>query len=132
MRGVEMVDFAQARRAMVDNQLRTRNVTDRRLLAAMLAVEREAFLPPARQALAYIDEAHDLGHGRALPAPAPFAKLVQLQFGERPSWIEHGFSLAVRQNGPVQFGERPSWIEHRFSSAVRRAGSNTDSARPFA
>ena len=73
-----MVDFERARQTMVDNQLRTSNVTDRRVLAAMLTVPRELFVPPARQALAYIDDAHDLGHGRAMPAPAPFAKLVQL------------------------------------------------------
>ncbi len=74
----EMVDFERARQVMVDNQLRTSNVTDRRLLGAMGSIARENFVPPARQALAYIDESHDLGHGRALPAPAPFAKLIQL------------------------------------------------------
>lgn len=73
-----MVDFERARKAMVDNQLRTSNVTDRRVLGAMLAVERENFVPASRAPLAYIDEAHDLGHGRAVPAPAPFAKLIQL------------------------------------------------------
>lgn len=73
-----MVDFERARKAMVDNQLRTSNVTDRRILNAMLSVPREDFVPASRRALAYIDEAHDLGHGRAMPAPAPFAKLVQL------------------------------------------------------
>jgi protein-L-isoaspartate(D-aspartate) O-methyltransferase len=44
----------------------------------MQTVPREKFVPAARQVLAYIDEPHDLGHGRALAAPAPFAKLVQL------------------------------------------------------
>lgn len=73
-----MVDFERARKAMVDNQLRTSNVTDRRILNAMLSVPREDFVPASRRALAYIDEVHDLGHGRAMPAPAPFAKLVQL------------------------------------------------------
>lgn len=73
-----MVDFERLRRLMVDNQLRTSNVTDRRVLAAMLEVPREEFVPPDRAALAYIDEAQDVGHGRALASPAPFAKLVQL------------------------------------------------------
>jgi protein-L-isoaspartate(D-aspartate) O-methyltransferase len=73
-----MVDFERARKTMVDNQLRTSNVTDRRVLAAMLAVPREQFVPADRKALAYIDDAHDLGHGRSLAAPAPFAKLLQL------------------------------------------------------
>lgn len=73
-----MVDFERARKIMVDNQLRTSNVTDRRVLAAMLSVPREQFVPADRKALAYIDDAHDLGHGRSLAAPAPFAKLLQL------------------------------------------------------
>jgi len=73
-----MVDFATARRRMVDNQLRTSNVTDRRILTAMDEVPRERFVPEARQALAYADTVHDLGHGRALASPAPFAKLIQL------------------------------------------------------
>ena len=36
-----MTDFAQARKAMVDHQLRTSDITDRRLLVAMGAVPRE-------------------------------------------------------------------------------------------
>ena len=82
-----MIDFERARKAMVDNQLRTSGITDRRLLAAMGEVPREAFVPEARRTLAYIDEAHPLQEGRsgrALPSPAPFAKLVQL------ASIQHG------------------------------------------
>jgi len=76
-----MVDFERARKAMVDNQLRTSSITDRRLLAVMGLVPRERFVPPERASLAYIDEAHLLQPGqsmRALSAPAPFARLVQL------------------------------------------------------
>ena len=73
-----MTDFAHARRTMVDNQLRTGGITDRRLLNAMGEVPRELFVPAARRELAYIDEAQPLGQGRRLGAPAPFAKLVQL------------------------------------------------------
>ena len=75
-----MTDFAHARKIMVDNQLRTSNVTDHRVLAAMGAVPREMFVPPARRPIAYFDETHPLegAAGRYLPAPAPFAKLVQL------------------------------------------------------
>jgi protein-L-isoaspartate(D-aspartate) O-methyltransferase len=74
-----MTDFARARRMMVDNQLRTSAITDRRILSVMGSVPREAFVPEARRALAYIDNDLPLGiSGRALPAPAPFARLVQL------------------------------------------------------
>ena len=73
-----MTDFAHARKTMVDNQLRTSAITDRRLLIAMGEVPREKFVPATRQALAYIDEAQPLNATRKLGAPAPFAKLVQL------------------------------------------------------
>ena len=73
-----MTDFGHARTTMVDNQLRTSGITDRRVLGAMGEVPRERFVAPARQALAYIDEAQPMGEGRKLGAPAPFGKLVQL------------------------------------------------------
>ena len=40
-----MIDFVAARRMMVDGQVRTSDVTDLRLIAAMLEVPRERFLP---------------------------------------------------------------------------------------
>jgi protein-L-isoaspartate(D-aspartate) O-methyltransferase len=78
------MDFTAARTKMVDNQLRTENVTDYDVLAAMGAVPREQFLPPASRALAYIDS--DLAVTAATPEaparymmePAPLARLVQL------------------------------------------------------
>ena len=55
LREVVMVDFEQARRAMVDGQVRTSDVTDLGLIAAMLEIPREAFVPQAQAALAYLD-----------------------------------------------------------------------------
>ncbi len=73
-----MTDFAHARRTMVDNQLRTSAITDRRVLGAMGEVPREKFVPAVRMGLAYIDEAQPLSATRKLGAPAPFGKLIQL------------------------------------------------------
>ena len=42
-----MTDFAALRRMMVDGQVRTADVTDLRLLAAMLELPRERFFPGA-------------------------------------------------------------------------------------
>lgn len=72
------MDFDAARTKMVDNQIRTTDVTDRDILRAFLTVPREAFVPASRQALAYIDEDIPLGDGRFLMEPSPFAKLLQL------------------------------------------------------
>jgi protein-L-isoaspartate(D-aspartate) O-methyltransferase len=74
-----MVDFAQARRTMVDGQVRTSDVTGLRLIAAMLDVPREQFVPAARRAIAYldIDVPVDAAGGRALLKPMVLAKLLQ-------------------------------------------------------
>lgn len=75
-----MTDFAAARRNMVDNQVRTQDVTDLRIVDALLAVPRERFLPPARAALAYLDYDVPLGEGpaaRRLLKPMVLAKLMQ-------------------------------------------------------
>ena len=50
-----MSDFATARQNMVDCQVRPSDVTDIRVIDAMLAVPRENFVPKDRRALAYLD-----------------------------------------------------------------------------
>jgi protein-L-isoaspartate(D-aspartate) O-methyltransferase len=72
-----MTDFAAARRNMVDGQVRTADVTDLRIISALLEVPREAFLPPAKAALAYLDLDVPLGGGRCLIKPMVLAKLIQ-------------------------------------------------------
>ena len=53
--GVAEMDFTLARRMMVDGQVRTSDVTDPDLIAAMAAVPRERFVAPAKSAIAYLD-----------------------------------------------------------------------------
>src|SRR5207244_6299378 len=74
-----MSGFATARQKMVDGQVRTSDVTDSRILDAMLTVPREAFVPSAQQALAYLDLDLDVGTGtrRYLLKAALTAKLLQ-------------------------------------------------------
>ncbi|MEX0842230.1 MAG: protein-L-isoaspartate O-methyltransferase [Xanthobacteraceae bacterium] len=77
-----MIDFATARRMMVDGQIRPNDVTDPRILAAMLELPRERFLPPGQTDLAYLDlDVPVLGGGRRplrrLLKPMLLAKLIQ-------------------------------------------------------
>lgn len=78
-----MIDFAQARRTMVDGQVRVNDVTDAALISAMLEVPREKFVPEARAGLAYIDEdlcVQDAAGGRParyLMEPMVLARLLQ-------------------------------------------------------
>lgn len=69
-------DFDHMRRAMVDSQLRTNNVNDPRLIAALSAVPRERFVPADAQAAAYVDRPVPLGGGRSLNAPLATARLL--------------------------------------------------------
>jgi protein-L-isoaspartate(D-aspartate) O-methyltransferase len=75
-----MSAFSTARLKMVDGQVRTSDVTDRRILDAMLTVPREAFVPASRQALAYLDLDLDVSEGgakRFLIKPQLTGKLLQ-------------------------------------------------------
>jgi protein-L-isoaspartate(D-aspartate) O-methyltransferase len=78
-----MIDFERLRHSMVDSQIRPNDVTDPRVLAAMLEVPRERFVPPGRAELAYLDddlvvrEASPTGAARFLIEPMILAKLVQ-------------------------------------------------------
>jgi protein-L-isoaspartate(D-aspartate) O-methyltransferase len=70
-----------ARQKMVDGQVRPSDVTDIRIIDAMLAVRREAFVPENRQELAYLDLDLDVSEGgaaqRFLIKPAVLAKMLQ-------------------------------------------------------
>ncbi|MGY4332873.1 protein-L-isoaspartate(D-aspartate) O-methyltransferase [Bradyrhizobium sp. LB7.2] len=75
-----MSGFSTARLKMVDGQVRTSDVTDRRVLDAMLMIPREAFVPVARQALSYLDLDLDVSEGgakRFLIKPQLTGKLLQ-------------------------------------------------------
>ncbi|MEP9353351.1 protein-L-isoaspartate O-methyltransferase [Xanthobacter sp. KR7-65] len=76
-----MIDFVELRRGMVDGQVRTNNVTDPRIVGAMLEIPRERFVPARLKSLAYIDDDLALKSGepgRYLIEPMILARLVQL------------------------------------------------------
>ena len=73
-----MTEFTDARRRMIDSQLRPTDVVRQDLLNAMLMVERERFVPEGQAAFAYVDREVPLSGSRRLMAPSPFARLVQL------------------------------------------------------
>ena len=72
-----MTDFAAARLAMVNSQIRPDDVTDPRIQDAMAEIARENFTPKSRLAQAYADVEVEVGEGRYMLRPRDFAKLVQ-------------------------------------------------------
>src|ERR1700743_1465110 len=77
---LQMSGFSTARQKMVDGQVRTSDVTDFRIIEAMLALPREEFVPENKRALAYLDLDLDVsedGAKRFLVKPVLTAKLLQ-------------------------------------------------------
>lgn len=76
-----MLDFATARRMMVDGQIRPNDVTDLRIISAFLSVPRERFVPAERAGIAYLDLDVPVTTGtpaRCLLKPMVLAKFLQI------------------------------------------------------
>lgn len=71
-----MADVRMARRAMVD-QIQAMGVTNRRVLAAMRKVPREAFVPAAQQDNAHADKALPLAEGQTISQPYIVALMLE-------------------------------------------------------
>ncbi len=72
-----MTDYAAARLAMVDNQIRTADVTSYAILDALQDVPRERFAPVGLKPVAYLGEHLPLGPGRVMLDPRSFAKMLE-------------------------------------------------------
>jgi len=93
-------DYAAARQAMVDSQLRPQGVNDPLVVQAMGSVAREQFVPEQCRPLAYLDRAVPLGDGRSLPPAAAIGQLLTamaLQRGQSALVVgtDPGYAAAV-------------------------------------
>ena len=128
-----MLDYAQARRLMVDCQLRTFDVNDNAVLDAFDAVPREDFVPRGREPFAYIDQSLKLGgadgDARYLPAPMLLARMIQalkLRPGVRVLDVGTGYGYAAAVMG--RLGAKVTALEPvpALASAAReRLGPGT-------
>lgn len=130
-----MTDFATKRRMMVDGQIRPSDITDPRLIDAMLEIPREDFLPAGKADLAYLDQ--DLpvgGEGkivRRLLKPMVLAKMIHaLDLNEEDRVLDvgclTGYSSAIlgRLAGPVVALEEDTVLLGEARAALARAGTS--------
>jgi protein-L-isoaspartate(D-aspartate) O-methyltransferase len=127
-----MFDFAAARRMMVDGQVRTADVTEPRLLAAMFDTPRESFLPARKADLAYLDLDLPLGdgeRGRRMLKPMTFAKLIQAaEIAPSDRVLDvgcgAGYSAAIlaQISGSVVALEEDAGLARHAEEALKRAG----------
>jgi protein-L-isoaspartate(D-aspartate) O-methyltransferase len=70
-------DYQKERLAMVEEQLRRRDISDPRTLEAMTKVPRESFVPPENQSAAYEDRPLPIGEGQTISQPYMVALMTQ-------------------------------------------------------
>jgi protein-L-isoaspartate(D-aspartate) O-methyltransferase len=71
------MDYVAARHNMVESQIRTNKVSDRRVTQALADIPREVFLPKNMRGFAYLDEDIEVGGGRYLIEPLVLSRLLQ-------------------------------------------------------
>ncbi len=74
----DKIDYAAARQRMVRDQIAPRDITDARVLDAMLKTPRHLFVPPDERHLAYIDAPLPIGDGQTISQPYIVALMTQL------------------------------------------------------
>lgn len=80
-----------ARFNMIEQQIRTWEVLDDRVLTLFGQVHREAFVPPSERSLAFADVNIPLGYGQCMMAPKVEARMIQaLSITETDSVLEIG------------------------------------------
>jgi protein-L-isoaspartate(D-aspartate) O-methyltransferase len=121
------ISFASARQVMVENQIRTFDVTDQAVLAAFESVPRENFVPAQDRPLAYLDRRIDL-HGsrgpRSLLPPLILARLIQAlepKRGEKALDVLGGFGYSAAILATMGLGVTMLEADEAFTEAARLA-----------
>ncbi len=86
-----MNEAVPVRRKVLIEYLREAGITDERVLRAIAAVPREAFVPAASRHQAYEDYALEIGEGQTISQPSVVARITELaEVGERDRVLEIG------------------------------------------
>lgn len=131
-----MIDFADARRKMIDSQLRPVDVNNLDLLAAIEGIPRERFVPADKAAMAYLDRDVPVLETSGRPArcllkPAVVARLIQAaQANEHDRALvvgcATGYSAAVlsRLAGEVTALEEDAGLARQAREALAAVGAS--------
>jgi protein-L-isoaspartate(D-aspartate) O-methyltransferase len=122
-------DVGEARRLMVELQLRGRDIVDERVLGAMERVPRELFVPERERSRAYHDAALPLAHGQTISQPYMVARIVEalaIRPGEKVLDVGtgSGYQAAVlaELGAEVVTIERISELAERARESLAAAG----------
>lgn len=100
------IDYAQARAAMVEQQVRPWWVLDKRVLEVLANLPREEFVPEAYRGVAYADLEIPLGHGQRMLKPVVAGRALQtllpqdgeevLEIGTGSGYVTAGLARLAR------------------------------------
>ncbi len=97
-------DWAAQRRNMVEKQLRSRQIRDKRVLHAMQTIPREYFVPPRYRNAAYTDQPIDIGYGQTISQPymtALMAETLELDGSDSVLEVGAGCGYAAAVMGSI-------------------------------
>jgi protein-L-isoaspartate(D-aspartate) O-methyltransferase len=128
---MENMDTLAARQQMVDQQIRTWEVLDPRVLDAVAAVPREAFVPSAYRELAFADAPLPIGCGQSLLAPKIQGRILQaleinptdaaLEVGTGSGYLSACLGLLAASTRSIEIHPKLSAEAASNLSAVRQA-----------
>ena len=137
-------DYEQARFNMVEQQVRTWDVLDQRVLDLLFAVKREDYVPPAYRTLAFADLELPLPNGARMWTPKMEARVIQevapgpdervLEIGTGSGYLTAllasgaGEVTSVEIDRPLAESARERLLRRGFSNVRVEAG---DGARGF-
>ena len=85
------IDFEHARHLMIEQQIRTWEVLDQRVLETLASMRREDFVPARHRKLAFTDIALPIDHGETMMKPVVEGRLLQaLDVGNDSEVLEVG------------------------------------------
>lgn len=121
-------DEAGLRRLMVEQQLRSRDVLDERVLDAMARVPRELFVPEEVRARAYDDAALPIGSGQTISQPFMVAKICEaLALAGHERVLDVGTGSGYQAAVLAELAAEVDTIE-RIPELAEQARSNLDAA----
>jgi protein-L-isoaspartate(D-aspartate) O-methyltransferase len=115
-----MMNFENARKRMVENQIVARGITDRRLIDAMLKVPRHLFVEEAMASQSYSDSALPIGEKQTISQPYMVALMTEtLRLTGAEKVLEIGTGSGYQTAILAQLAARVYTIERIRSLALK-------------
>ena len=112
--------FRRERSEMVEEQIQSRGIKDKRLLQAMGTVPRHEFVPADMRQMAYIDTPLPIGEGQTISSPYNTALMIELaEIKPRQKILEVGTGSGYQAALLAQLTDQVYTIESQPALALR-------------